>query len=355
MKILLMNSARTWGGTEKWSRMAAESLAADHDVFLAYRKEIVGERFCVIKYRLPCLSHIDLYTLFRLVRIIRNERIDVIIPTKRKDYLLAGLAARICGISNILRLGIERRLRIPVMHRLIYHTLADGIIVNAEKIKRSLLVSPFMKTDNIRVIYNGVDTATIDRLNRLAVKKNASFLVATAGVLTNRKGHDFLIRGFARFRELFPGADAGLLIMGEGPKEEELRALAASLRVDDRTVFAGFVDNPYPYMASSDVFAMTSTNEGISNALLESMYLGNVPVSTEAGGTSELVKNGENGFLVEYGNEQQLAEILGRLYSNSELRHDLAAAAKKRVTDNFTLAGMQRSITGFCREKSRRR
>ncbi|NTU86850.1 MAG: glycosyltransferase, partial [Chlorobiaceae bacterium] len=90
MKILLMNSARSWGGTEKWTRMAAETLAEEHEVCLAYRREVIGSRFTVRKYRLPCVSHIDLYTLFRLVQIIRKERIEVIIPTKRKDYLLAG-------------------------------------------------------------------------------------------------------------------------------------------------------------------------------------------------------------------------------------------------------------------------
>jgi glycosyltransferase involved in cell wall biosynthesis len=355
MKILLMNSARTWGGTEKWTRMTAESLAADHDVYLAYGREIVGNRFTVTRYRLPCLSHIDLYTLFRLVRIIRREKIGVIIPTKRKDYLLAGLAARICGITNILRLGIERRLRMPIMHRLVYHTLADGIIVNAEKIKKSLLASPFMKAEDIRVIYNGVDTAAIDRLREPPFRKNATFLVATAGVLTNRKGHDFLIRGFAGFLESVPQADACLVIMGEGPKETELRALAASLGIDDRILFTGFVDNPFPYMASSDVFAMTSINEGISNALLESMYLGNVPVSTAAGGTAELLRNGENGFLVEYGDTKALSGILERLYFDPELRNRISVAAGRTVRENFTLASMQRAITGFCLETQERR
>ena len=57
-------------------------------------------------------------------------------------------------------------------------------------------------------------------------------------------------------------------------------------------------------MAASDVFVMTSTNEGISNALLEGMFLQNVPISTAAGGTTELIMNGENGFLVENATER---------------------------------------------------
>lgn len=179
------------GGTEKWTRMAAETLSEEHEVFLAYRREIIGSRFTVKKYRLPCLSHIDLYTLFGLIQIIRKERIEVIIPTKRKDYLLAGLAAKACGITCILRLGIQRRLSIPVLHRLIYHTLPDGIIVNAKKIKQELLLSNFMEEEKIRVIYNGVDTGTLDRLGRPPAEKPCPFLVATAGARRTAKATIF--------------------------------------------------------------------------------------------------------------------------------------------------------------------
>lgn len=355
MKILLMNSARSWGGTEKWTRMAAETLAEEHEVCLAYRREVIGSRFTVRKYRLPCVSHIDLYTLFRLVQIIRKERIEVIIPTKRKDYLLAGLASRICGITNILRLGIQRRLSIPVLHRLIYHTLSDGIIVNAKKIKQDLLLSNFMEDENIKVIYNGVDTGTLDRLGRPPAEKPYPFLVATAGVLTNRKGHEFLLRGFSRFLKLDPEIDAGLIIMGEGPKRAELESLATELGIGRRVRFTGFVDNPYPYMAASDVFAMTSTSEGISNALLEAMYLDSVPVSTRAGGTEELISDGENGFLVEYGDEKQLAEVFLRVAEKPELRGTISMAARKTVVTGFTLAIMKRELSGFCLQKKNRK
>lgn len=353
MNILLMNSARTWGGTEKWTRMAAETLAADHQVFLAYRREIVGSRFSVKKYRLPCLSHIDFYTLILLVRIIRKENIEVIIPTKRKDYLLAGLAARLCGITNILRLGIERNLRIPLLHRLIYDTLADGIIVNAKTIKQTLLLSTFMRREKIKVIYNGVDTASIEKLANPPIEKPFSFLIATAGVLTNRKGHEFLLRAFARFIEKKADCSAGLIIMGEGPKKEELQRLAKTLGISDRIIFTGFVNNPYPYMAASDVFVMTSTNEGISNALLEGMFLQNVPISTAAGGTTELIMNGENGFLVEYGDTDGLSEILARLIENPAERQAMANEAKKSIITNFTLEAMQKNITRFCHQRKK--
>lgn len=347
MNILFINSARTWGGTEKWLRVATESLACSHKVCLVYRKAVVGDNITIRKYRLPCVSHIDLYSLAKLVSIIRKENIDILVPTKRKDYVLAGLAAKICGVHNVLRLGIVRELKIPIVHRLIYSTLADGIIVNADKIKQSLMQSRFMRNANIRVIYNGLDIEKIDRLSVPATKKPFKFMITALGTLTYRKGLDFLIRSFSRFLKSLPDADAGLFIIGEGPRKKEFIALAENLNIRSRVIFTGFLQNPYPYLAASDVFAMTSTNEGISNALLEAMYLGNAPISTRAGGSEEVISDGENGFLVDYGDEESFADILEKLFKNPDLRKQIAVNAAKQVQQRFTLSAMEKKICGF--------
>ncbi len=352
MNILFINSARTWGGTEKWVRMAAESLASSHKVCVVYRRAVVGDNITVCKYRLPCLSHIDLYSLARLVGIIKKEKIDILVPTKRKDYVLAGLAAKICGISNVLRLGIVRELKIPIVHRLIYSTLADGIIVNAEKIKRSLTQSRFMRNANIRVIYNGLDTEKIDRLSVLPTEKSFTFTITALGTLTYRKGFDFLIRSFSRFLNSFPDADAGLVIIGEGPKKDEFIALSENLNTINRVIFTGFLQNPYPYLASSDVFAMTSTNEGISNALLEAMYLKNTPISTKAGGSEEVITDGKNGLLVDYGDEEQFSLVLQKLFNDRSLTNSIALKARQQVIEKFSLEHMSRKIQSFCKETS---
>ena len=355
MNIVFINSARTWGGTEKWVRMAAESLSVSHKVRLVYRKAVVGDTITVHNYRLPCVSHIDLYSLVKLVGIIKREKIDILIPTKRKDYVLAGLAARICGITNILRLGIVRELRIPIVHKLIYSTMADGIIVNAEKIQQSLLKSRFMQQTNIKVIYNGLDTDRIDRQSLRTTEKQYPFTIAAIGTLTPRKGFDFLIRSFSLFLKRFPDAAAGLVIIGDGPHKEELTALAETLNIKDRVTFTGFLHNPYPYLAASDVFAMTSTNEGISNALLEAMYLETAPISTCAGGSEEVIVDGKNGLLIEYGDETMLAEALEKVYLDKTVLQRMAHTAKKSVTAKFSSKKMRKELENylsrFCEEK----
>jgi len=350
MRILLMNSARTWGGTEKWTRMAAESLAdAGHHTILVYRRDAVGRNFTIPKFRLPCLSHIDIYTLFKLARLIRNEKIEVVIPTKRKDYVLAGIAGRLTGTPVIVRLGADRRLRWP-WQRFMYAALPEALIVNAEKIRETLLRTGWFRKARIKVIYNGLDTEEIDRLKYEPADKPYPFTIGALGRITRNKGFDYLIRSFALFISSNPNADAGLVIMGEGADQPEFETLASKLGIADRVRFTGFIANPYPMLRQCDIFAMTSTNEGLSNALLEAMYLGCAPVSTFAGGVREVIDEESNGFLVDYGNEERLASIIERLYRNENERQIIAHRAKETVIRQFSIPDMTESIVTFCKE-----
>lgn len=356
MNILFINSARTWGGTEKWTLMAAHSLAKEHSTFLVYRRKLIGDRFSIPAFRLPCLSHLDIYTIVQVIRLIRKNHIDVIIPTKRKDYLVAGIASRICHIVNLLRLGIDRTPSGFWFHRLMYGTLTDGIIVNARKTKESLTRATWLDPEKIRVIYNGFDTAPIDRQFPAGFpRKPEGFTICSMGILTRRKGFDFLMLGFARFLTLSQAQNAQLVIIGHGPEEHALKTLAAELGIGDRLRFTGFLENPVPELARSHLFAMVSKNEGIANALLEGMYLGNAPVSTRAGGAAEAIDHGDNGYLLEYGNVEALANAFLSLYRSPELRNSFARKARERVIEQFSLERMNREVTGFCQEKVRQK
>jgi len=351
MNILFINSARTWGGTEKWTLMAAGSMTGPHRAFLVYRREIVGKRFDLTSFRLPCVSHLDFYTIAQVVRIVRRHRIDIIIPTKRKDYLVAGIASRICGIANLVRLGIVRTPSGFGLQRLMYGAFADGIIVNAAKIRESLLQAPWIDPGKIRVVYNGFDTRRIDRqFPEGAPRKPEGFTVTSMGILTRRKGFDFLMRGFARFVELTGADEARLVIIGGGPEKTALLQLASELGIRDRVRLTGFMENPLPELAASHVFAMVSKNEGIANALLEGMYLGNAPVSTRAGGAEEALADGIDGFLVDYGDVERLAATLAMLHGNPALRESVSLKARERVTRQFSLDRMHAELVAICGE-----
>jgi len=73
VNLLFMNSAPVWGGNEKWVSMAMTALAPLHGVHLAYRHQAVGGNIGLPKTRLPFLSPIDPYTIWRLARMVRRR------------------------------------------------------------------------------------------------------------------------------------------------------------------------------------------------------------------------------------------------------------------------------------------
>lgn len=352
MNILFLNSARAWGGNEKWVRLAVTALSREHNVFLAYRYSVVGDRFSIQKKRLPFRHETDIETIFKLTKFIKKHNIEILIPSKRKDYVIAGLAAKVCGCLNILRLGIVRDLKNSPVQSFIFNRLADGVIVNAEPIKKKLLDSGFKKPEKIRVIYNGLDKQEIVELaGRQTVNLPFDFTVSAMGELSPRKGFDMLIRGFARFIETSGAENTGLVIIGEGASKESLQQLAHSLKIENKVIFTGFQENPFPYLLNSRIFAMTSLNEGISNALLEAALLNNAIISTTSGGGIEsVIRNGENGFLLEHGKEKLLATLLHQLYDHPELIKEIAEKGSKTVMEMFSMERMTREILSFCHE-----
>jgi glycosyltransferase involved in cell wall biosynthesis len=347
MNILFTCSARKWGGNEAWVLNAASVLAQKHQVFLAYRSEAVGERFNIDKFRLSFLNEADLATIFRLIAIIRKQGIEIVVPTKRKDYFLAGIACRITGAKNILILGIVRNLKNSIVNNLVYNLLADGIIVNAHAIKTVLKKSPFIQPGKIAVIPNGI---SIDRDSIEPAKKLFKFTVTSLAELSERKGFDFLIKGFASFIKKYGITNAGLIIMGSGSERDNLETLTRNLGIERFVLFSGFLKDPYPNLLSSDVFALTSKNEGIPYAIIEAALLDNAIITTRAGGTEELLKNNEHCLYVNYGDKTRLADLFYRLYQNSELRMKLASNARKTTLENFSLEKMEKEMIDFFRQ-----
>ena len=353
MKFLFINSSRSkWGGGNEKSILLATKALQAHSSVLAYRSETVGSHFNITKYKLPFLNEADFYTIAKLIAIVKKHKIDVIIPSMRKDYAIAGIVSRVCGIKNVLWLGTTLDLKNKWIYNLVFNMMADGIIVNAKKIKDTLLLSDFIHEERIKVIYYGLDPEFINQQSKEEIPKPFPFMVTAMGRVEPNKGFDFLIKSFARFLSLTSATDAGMVIMGHGPQLEEYKLLAQNIGIADRILFTGFIANPFPYLKVSDVFTLTSIIEGLSIALLEAMYLSNAPISTYAGGVEEVITDGKSGFLLHYGDEEKLAALLVTLYQNPEMRTAIANEACRTVTPMFSLNKLQDEIINFCQSPS---
>jgi glycosyltransferase involved in cell wall biosynthesis len=134
-------------------------------------------------------------------------------------------------------------------------------------------------------------------------------VILALGGLRQVKDFATLLRAFA----LLPRPDARLLIIGEGKEREKLAALARRLGIAGRVDLHGFVDNPFPYLARSDLVVLSSRREGLPNVLVESMALGTPVVATDcSGGVRELLQDGRLGALAPVGDPQALNQAIMR-------------------------------------------
>jgi glycosyltransferase involved in cell wall biosynthesis len=128
--------------------------------------------------------------------------------------------------------------------------------------------------------------------------------------------------------------DWELLIIGGGPLRDDLEHRAMRLGVSERVRFLGFLDNPYPLLASSDVFVHTARWEGFGLVIAEAMALGIPVIATScAGGPSEILGNGRYGILAPPEDPESIAEALIRAASDEALMADLSERGVRRVAE----------------------
>jgi glycosyltransferase involved in cell wall biosynthesis len=136
-----------------------------------------------------------------------------------------------------------------------------------------------------------------------------------------------------------------LRVIGSGPLEGELKGLANDLGIADRVAFPGFRYDVPEQLASSDIFVLTSDSEGLSISIMESMAAGVPAVVTGVGGNAELVADGISGYVVPRRDPAALAERLGRLIDDIDLRRRFGKAASQRAENLFDLDIMTNQYT----------
>lgn len=180
------------------------------------------------------------------------------------------------------------------------------------------------------VIYNPIDlhpaTDTYDGPFLLPQQKY--FL--TMGRLEQVKGHDLLLKAYAKIARMFP--DWNLLILGEGRKRSALIRQAESLEISDRVLMPGCIKSTRAVLEKCNVFVLSSRYEGFPNALVEAMAEGVPVVSFDCQcGPSEIIDSMNSGILVPVLSVDGLAQAMAALARDGDLRARIGSEAKKSV------------------------
>ena len=205
---------------------------------------------------------------------------------------------------------------------------AAAVIANSGGLKELALETD--RAAKIGIIYNGVN---IEDFAQRDNRENEHIVILTVARLIKRKGIDDLIRAVPAIVK--GHQNIKVKIIGEGNMGAELKALAEKLKVSEYIEFLGYVPHNEisNYYSTSDVFVLPSRNEGMSNTVLEAMASGLPVITTDTGGTRELIDG--NGIIVPIEDSDVISEAVLRLINDHKLRVSRGMKSRK-IAENMS-------------------
>jgi glycosyltransferase involved in cell wall biosynthesis len=208
---------------------------------------------------------------------------------------------------------------------------SDVVVAQSNNTRENAIkyYSPIKEIKVIPLPYEKTSFKKISR-KKLGLDKDKIYLISI-GRVVKRKGYDFLIRGLAELNN--PNAHS--LILSDGPEKQNLQNLAKSLNVSNQVHFLGLVDEQkkFQYLSNSDIYVLSSVHEGFGIVLQEAMQVGLPIIATNNGGQTDVIDEGENGFLMNYGDTKKMKEMIERILKDKKLRNNMVKENMKKVNE----------------------
>jgi glycosyltransferase involved in cell wall biosynthesis len=289
---------------------------------------------------------LDARVLFRLLKIIRDERPDVI----QAFLFWANVAARICGrilrtcliVSSYHDEIISEGWIVRLVDRLTLKW-THAILCCSEAVRHSVLSRIGGKSDHIRVIPFGVDVdrfryASAASRQELGLFDEGPVIGSVCRLVEPKKGLRVLLGAMCELTRRLGKPPCQLLIVGDGPAREGLETLRDRLGLSPWVVFTGTRRDIPRVLHALDAFVLPSLYEGFGIAILEAMAAGKPVVATTVGGIPEFVVPGETGLLVEPENATALAEAIASLLGDPERARQMGIRGLARVVAGFHMS-----------------
>jgi len=285
--------------------------------------------------------HRYIQSIGRLIKITRQEDIDLILSWSGKSQLYGGVAAFLANVPAVwYQLGYPVGRHLGFMDRLATLIPASAIVTlsqSAQKGQEALwpsrqtyLVYPSVRLNQ----FNPDRLSTPPEARRKLDLPTEGPLIGMVSRLQRWKGVHVLVEAMPRVLAQHPEAHA-VIVGGEHDLEPDylpfLKKKILTNGLKDRIILAGFQADVPTWMQAMDVVVHASDNEPFGIVIIEAMALGKPVVAGNKGGPTEIIREGENGLLAPYGDERALAQQIRRLLSHPEWSRKLGAAARKRA------------------------
>jgi len=379
-KIHVFQITKTLGGVGMYVRRLVSAMEKSRYrftvVFLAEGSEEMAADVNKIEgvnaISIPMEDYIDPFSDFliclKLAKILRSEKFDIIHAHTSKPGFFARLAAIGLNIPVIYRPASfafhenaprSQAIFYAFLERIAarYLTKRIQLVCNGEReLARQYSVG---SDDQFVIIHTGIDLRPFEvPVNRADVRAEFNIppdvrLMGTVARLVEQKAPTDFIRAAALVHARYP--QAHFLWVGDGPLENEARALVQLLGLQDVFHFAGARNNREipAILLSLDFFVLSSHWEGFSIAVLEAMAAGLPVVAPRVTGAAEAIVDGETGILVEIGDVDGLADAMSKLVGDVDLTERMGVSARKRAESEFPYAKMLDRIENLYQDLSK--
>ena len=284
-----------------------------------------------------------------LVKVFRQEKPDIV---HTHASMTARMAARVALVPQIFNTkhcmeSAPGPLPKKIIRRGVNATFSDKIIAVSRAVRRSM-VRGGTHPEQIAVVYNGIERIPIpsaeEKADLLASfgGKEGEKAVGMVARLEEVKDHETFLEGAKKVLE--NRKDVRFYVIGDGSLREELERRVAELGISENVTFTGFLKDVEKIEAALDIAVITSKAEALCLSILESMIAGIPAVGTDSGGVAEVIKHGENGFLIPIGDSDALANCLEELLVDDAKRKAFGEQAKKDAESTFLADKMTRRI-----------
>ena len=270
-----------------------------------------------------------------LVKYLKKENPQALIAfliNMELPAILAGLRTKTRTFTSV-RNSVQYYSKFICLFRKVFYPMISGVVFQSAKVRGD---KDFVKLKNSRVIFNPLTEDIPEKLAPIPYAQRKNWVISVAR-LAPQKNHGLLIDAFCKIADRYPHTE--LHIFGEGKMRESLQKKIENTSCAERIYLEGIEKNAVYVHRDAKVFVMSSDHEGFPNALVEAMVCGIPSVSTDfdSGVASQLIQEGENGYLCPVGDSTTMAEKISKIL-NAQEKSQLMA---EKATETFDIVNTE--------------
>ncbi len=319
--------------------------------------EAMGAKHLALDIKVKSEAHPKLWlALPRVKSLIAREQIDLIHAQTRVTQVMGSVLSRLTGKPMITTChGFFR----PRLFRRLLSCWGQGVIAISRPVKEHLLNDFKVDATRIHLVPNGIDlsqfeftTPLLRQVKRQQWRITADPMIGIIARLSTVKGIDVLLKAMPEVLRFFPKAQ--LMIVGEGPEGERLKAMAFDLGLGEHVRFDPIVNRTSDVLPLFNIFVMPSLQEGLGLSVMEAQAAGIPVVVSNVGGLPDLVSEGQTGLLVNSGDAASLAGGIVRMLKDPIEARRMAQQARLCIETTFDATTMAQATVKVYEEYTRR-